>query len=89
MNWLIHPIDSIKNWSIKKFVLGIVNEAIAKYKGNIDEGRALVQKYGRKVQKLLDFLHSLDFVLKDGKITEDEADTLVEEAETLAKELTA
>ena len=82
MNWLIR-------WGIKKYVLGIVNTAIAKYNGNIQTARAYVARYTSKVQALLRFLNSLDAKLADGKLTEDEADALCKEATDIAKELTA
>ena len=87
MNWLIHPIQTIKDWGVKTFVLGIVNTAIEKYNGNIQTARAYVARYASKVSALLRFLNSLDATLADGKLTEAEADALVSDAKDIAKEL--
>ena len=89
MNWLIHPIEALKGWSIKKFVLAIVNTTIAKYNDSIQAARAYLSRYTAKVAALLRFLNSLDRKLADGKFTEDEADELRVEAKDIAKELTA
>ena len=89
MNWLIHPIQTISNWGIKKYVLGIVNEAIEKYNGNIATARTYVSRYIGKIEAILAFLDSLDAKLADGKLTEQEADAITDEAVKLAKELTA
>lgn len=89
MNWLIHPIQTISNWGIKKYVLGIVNEAIEKYNGNIATARTYVSRYIGKIEALLAFLKGLDAKLADGKLTEQEADEIVAEAKKLAGELTA
>ena len=89
MNWLIHPIESLRNWGVKRFVLGIANEAIARYNGNIQTARQYVARYTGKVSALLRFLNSLDAKLADGKITEQEADALCDEAKAIAKEMAA
>lgn len=89
MNWLIHPIQTISNWGIKKYVLGIVNEAIEKYNHNIAVARAFVTSYIGKIEALLVFLKSLDAKLADGKITEQEADAIVDEASRLGESLAA
>ena len=88
MNWLIHPIKSLTEWGIKKYVLSIVNTAIEKYNGNITQARWYVALYITKIEALLAFLKSLDAKLADGKLTNDEADLLCEEAKALAKEMT-
>lgn len=82
MNWLV-------KWGIKKYVLSIVNTAIEKYNGNITQARWYVALYVTKVEALLAFLKSLDAKLADGKLTNDEADELCDEAKALAKEMTA
>ena len=71
MNWLV-------KWGVKKWLLDVVNKALAAYNVNIRQDR------GRSR-----FLKSLDAKLADGKLDEAEADALVEEATKLAKELTA
>ena len=82
MNWLV-------KWGVKKYVLAIVNGALDKYNRNINVARAYVSRYTGKVSALLRFLNSLDGKLADGKLTEDEADALTDEATKLAEELTA
>lgn len=82
MKWLI-------NWGVKKYVLEIVNKALAAYNVNIDRARVIVKTYSGKVKALLAFFESLDKKLADGKLTEAEADAITDEAVKLAKELTA
>ena len=82
MKWLI-------NWGVKKYVLEIVNKALAAYNVNIDRARAIVKNYSSKVKALLAFLESLDKKLADGKLTEEEADALIADAKAIGKALTA
>ena len=82
MKWLI-------NWGVKKYVLEIVNKALAAYNVNIDRARAIVKNYSSKVKALLAFLESLDKKLADGKLDEAEADALITEATDLGKALAA
>ena len=89
MNWLIHPIESLKRWRVKRFILGIVNTAIAKYNGDIATARRYVALYIGKVEALLAYLKSLDAKLADGKLTEDEADALCIEAKAMGAALAA
>lgn len=80
MNWLV-------KWGVKKWLLDVVNKALADYNVNIDRARAIVATAIAKVEAVVAFLKSLDGKLADGKLTEAEADVLVEEATKLAKEL--
>lgn len=82
INWLV-------KWGVKKYVLEIVNKALAAYNVNVDRARAIVKTYSGKVKTLLAFLDSLDKKLADGKLTEDEADAIVSEATALGKSLAA
>ena len=82
MKWLI-------NWGVKKYAVNIVNDALAKYNVNVDRARAIVARYAQKVKALLNFLDALDAKLADGKLTEAEADALLDDAATLGKDLTA
>ena len=82
MKWLI-------NWGVKKYAVNIVNDALAKYNVNIDRARAIVATAIAKVEAVIAFLKSLDGKLADGKLTEQEADAITDEAVKLAKELTA
>lgn len=82
MNWLV-------KWGVKKWLVGVVDNALAKYNVNIDRARAIVATAIAKVEAVIAFLKSLDGKLADGKLTEEEADEIVVEAKKLAGELTA
>ena len=82
MNWIV-------KWGVKKWLVGVVDNAIAKYNTNIDRARAIVATAIAKVEAVIAFLKSLDGKLADGKLTETEADEITDEAVKLAKELTA
>ena len=82
MNWLV-------KWGVKKWLVGVVDHALAKYNVNIDRARAIVATAIAKVEAVIAFLKSLDGKLADGKLTEEEADEIVAEAKKLAGELTA
>ena len=82
MNWLV-------KWGVKKWLVGVVDNALAKYNVNIDRARAIVATAIAKVEAVIAFLKSLDAKLADGKLTEQEADAITDEAVKLAKELTA
>lgn len=82
MNWLV-------KWGVKKWLVGVVDNALAKYNVNIDRARAIVATAIAKVEAVIAFLKSLDGKLADGKLTEEEADAITDEAVKLAKELTA
>lgn len=81
-NWIV-------KWGVKKYVLEIVNKALAAYNVNVTRSRAIVSVYIRKIEALLAFLKSLDAKLEDNVITNDEADAITDEAATLGRELTA
>lgn len=82
MNWLV-------KWGVKKWLVGVVDNALAKYNVNVDRARAIVATAIAKVEAVIAFLKSLDGKLADGKLTEEEADEIVAEAKKLAGELTA
>ena len=82
MNWLV-------KWGVKKWLVGVVDAALAKYNVNIDRARAIVATAIAKIEAVIAFLKSLDGKLADGKLTEQEADEIVAEATKLAGELTA
>lgn len=89
MKWLIHPIQSLKDWGVKKFALDITNKALDRYNVNVDRARAIVATYANKLRLLLDFLDRLDKKLADGKLDEAEADALITDAKAIGKALTA
>ena len=80
MNWLI-------KWGVKRYALSIVNTALADYNSSVTKARETVGRYAAKVEALLKFLKSLDAKLLDGKLTNEEADQICEEAATLGNEL--
>ena len=82
MNWLV-------KWGVKKWLVGVVDAALAKYNTNIDRARAIVATAIAKIEAVIAFLKSLDAKLADGKLTEAEADEIIAEATKLAGELTA
>ena len=82
-------MNILVKWGVKKYVLKIVNDALAAYNVNIDRARAIVARYTAKLKAAIAFLESLDAKLADGKLTEEEADEIVSEAVKLAGELTA
>ena len=77
-------MNLLVKWGVKKWLLGIVNTAIAEYNGSVSKARAVVLLYLRKVDALNAFLRSLEAKLADGKLTEDEADELCDEAAAVA-----
>ena len=82
MNWLV-------KWGVKKWLVGVVDAALAKYNVNIDRARAIVAMAIAKIEAVIAFLKSLDGKLADGKLTEQEADEIIAEATKLAVEMTA
>ena len=82
MNWIV-------KWGVKKWLVGVVDNALAKYNTNIDRARAIVATAIAKIEAVIAFLKSLDAKLADHKFTEDEADKTIAEATKLAGELTA
>lgn len=89
MKWLTHPIQSLKDWGVKKLALDITNKALDRYNVNIDRARAIVAQYAGKLRLLLDFLDRLDKKLADGKLDEAEADALIADAKAIGTALTA
>ena len=82
MNWLV-------KWGVKKWLVGVVDNALAKYNTNVDRARVIVAIAIAKIEAVIAFLKSLDSKLADGKLTEEEADAIISEATELAGELTA
>ena len=80
MNWLV-------KWGVKRYALSIVNSALAQYNESVNTARAVVQKYIGKAEALLKFLKSVDAKLIDGKLTNEEADEIYEEAVALGENL--
>ena len=82
MNWLV-------KWGVKKWLVRVVDNALAKYNVNIDRARAIVATAIAKVEAVIAFLKSLDAKLADGKLTEDEADALIADAKEIGTALMA
>ena len=80
MNWLV-------KWGVKRYALSIVNTALAQYNESVKTAREVVVKYIAKVEELLAFLKSVDAKLIDGKLTNEEADEICEEAVRLGENL--
>lgn len=88
MNWLIHPIETLKSWGVEKFVVGTVNKTIAAKRESIDAARRLVRKYINKLENLIAFYKAIDAALDDGLVDKSEAKYLVAKGKGLALELT-
>ena len=88
MKWIIHPIQSLKEWGVKKFVLGIVNTALKAHEASITRSREIVMKANEKLKAVSRFLDGLNMKLSDNQITEEEGVAAIEDATRLAKELT-
>lgn len=82
-------MNRLVKWGVKKWLVGVVDNALAKYNTNIERARAIVATAIAKVEAVIAFLRSLDAKLADGKLTEQEADAITDEAVKLANELTA
>ena len=82
-------MNRLVKWGVKNWLVGVVDNALAKYNVNIDRARAIVATAIAKVEAVIAFLKSRDGKLADGKLTEEEADEIVSEAVKLAGELTA
>lgn len=82
MNWLV-------KWGVKKYVVNIVNTALKENEHSVAKARGTVVKYIGKAGALLSFLKSLDDSLADNRLTEDEVDDVMVQAEKLARDLTA
>ena len=87
MNWLIHPIDTLARFGVRKWILGIVNSVLDTRKEGVAAARGVVAFYLRKVEALAAFIKSVDEKLADNKIDDAEADSLVDEAVEVAKAL--
>jgi F0F1-type ATP synthase membrane subunit b/b' len=81
MKWLV-------NWGVKKYVVGIVNDVLDAKRESVAKARAVVSRYLVKADALLSFLKSLDEKLADNRVTDEEADDIVDDAVSLAEVLT-
>ena len=82
MNWLV-------KWGVKKWLVGVANKALDMYNRNVTRARAIVANAITKTEAVVGFLKSLDAKLDDGKLTEEEADAIIDEAVEVAQSLTA
>ena len=76
------------NWGVKKYVVGIVNDVLDAKRESVAKARAVLARYLIKADALLSFLKSLDEKLADNKVTDEEADDIVDDAVSLAEVLT-
>ena len=81
MNWFV-------KWGVKKYVLGIVNEALKAHGNSIKRAREIVATASTKLRAVLGFLDSFNDKLADNILTPEEADAAIEDATRLAGELT-
>lgn len=82
-------IDAVARWGVKKWVLGIVNDALARYKDNVAAARSFVAARINRVETLLSWLKNLDRMLADNVISESEADEIAADAARLAERIAA
>lgn len=80
MQWLI-------KWGVKKWLVGVVNTALVTYADKIDKARVFLSAAIARVDAITGFLKSLDAKLADNKVTDEEADAALEEAQILAAKL--
>lgn len=89
MNWLIHPFKAIAGYGIRRYILGVVNDAIKTHAVSIENARAAVSSASAKLKAICRFFDSLNAHLADGVISEEEAAAAIDDAKRLAADLTA
>ena len=82
MNWLI-------KWGVRKWLVGVVNTALVDYAEKVETARHYLSLAVSKIEAVTAFLKALDCKLADGKITNDEVDAAIADAQSLASKLTA
>ena len=73
MNWLV-------KWGIKKYALSAINTALATYKTNVDTALHYVDVGIEKAEAVLAYLKSIREKMADGKITDEETDSIIAES---------
>ena len=80
MNWLV-------KWGVKKWLVGVVNNALGKYNVNIERARVIIASTIARIEVVIRFLKSVDAKIADGHLDEAEADKILDEAAETAKDL--
>lgn len=81
-------IDKIVKWGVKKWLMGIVNDALLANSVNVNRALAIVRLAVEKIEAVLAFLKNLDEkISNDGKLDADEVDELQVEGRLLAERL--
>lgn len=80
MNWFV-------KWGVKRWIVSMANTAIAEYNADVAHAREIVARYIAKIELVLGFLKGLDACLADGKLTNDEADAIIDDAANLGREI--
>lgn len=74
MNWFV-------KWIAKKYVVSLINDALDAAKNNDVD----IPKYSMKIRDIMSVLTEVCDVLKDNKVTKDEAEKIIEKTTELFK----
>lgn len=88
-NWILHPIDTLAAFGVKKYVLGVVNNALKAHGESIEKARRVVSAATAKLKAVIRFFDGLEAKLEDNEITAEEISAAYDDAKRLASELTA
>ena len=73
-------------WFAKRYVIGMLNDLLDQYKGDVDKVKDTLQVWIARLEKILSCFKSMLAKLDDGKIDADEIDQTVAEVEQVIKE---
>lgn len=73
-------MNSIVKWFAKKYAVSLVNDMLEKLQEHAD-----IQKYKEKTDDVLQYLCQIMNVLEDNKVTQEEAEKIIESTKDLFK----
>ena len=73
-------MNTIVKWFAKKYVISIINDAIAAAKSKVD-----IETWKLRVKNVIEFCNLLLKTLDDDKLTAEEADKIIDSATKLIK----
>ena len=76
----------IAKWIAKRFLLGLVNEVLAKYKDDTAKCKAIVETWTLRLQKLLLVFNGFLAKLDDGRLDDVEVDDTIDKITDVVKE---
>ena len=82
-------MKTIVMWFVKKYALGAVQDAVSSKSDKVSAWSAKVGQWLAKARLVVAYLERLAERLKDGALTDEEADRTMEEAQILVKEVTS